>query len=154
MADIYSPGGFSPANQPSSLDDLLAAFGGPYGAGASVLSKIVSYLAGGGTRKRKKDIYNSLGQIAGQFGSQVGRLNPADLTARAQVGARPQIREFGRELDERYGFDQGRAGGEFTNRISDILARLYPQFAQTSANFDLDALARKAAVTQARGQYI
>ena len=137
-----------------SLDALLAGAGGPVGAAASIASKIAAFFAGSGTRKRKKEIYTSLGQLAGQVGSMRGKLNPTNLTAIARAGAEPDIRKFGGELDKRYGFDSGKAGGEFSRSISEFLAKMYPEFAAQSANFDLETLIKQAQLKQAQGQYI
>jgi hypothetical protein len=141
------------ANQ-SSLQALLAGLGGPLGLGLGAASSLFSFLAGSGQRKRKKEIYSSLGSLAGQVGGLRGRLNPENLYAQSVVGFQPQLRRFDQEISRRFGFDSGQAGGYLARLMAQKFGTLRPELEQQSAGFDLRALVEAANIRAQQGSYI
>lgn len=116
-------GGQSPVGGGDMLSLFLAAQGGPLGLGLGVGSKLLSFLGGLGTGKKKKQLFKDVGALISQAMSQKGKpiYDVDDIFAKARVGAQPDIERTGRDLDARFGFDQGRAGKEFTKFLSQFL---------------------------------
>lgn len=127
MFDIVgdpNTGSFSPiGGGQNALELFLAAQGGPVGLGLGVGSKLFKFLSGRGARKKKKGLFKDVGALIEEALSQKGKpiFNVEDIFAKTVAGAEPSFKRKGREFDERFGFDQGRAGGEFSRLLAEFL---------------------------------
>ena len=135
------------------FDLFLESQGGPVGAGLGAFGQLMSYFAGAGQRRRQRNIFDELGGFSSQLSGLQGRLNPTDLFAKSIVAFRPERKRLGRQLDERFGFDAGRAGGLLAQLESDRLAALLPQLTQFSEMFNLQSLQSAARVKAQQGQF-
>ena len=143
----------------SQFTDFAAGFGGPVGLGVAAAGRVFDFFGGANKRAREQDknrkgIFRDLGGFSSDIAGEVGRLNPADLTAKSIAGLQPRIEEFDRLMQERYGFDAGRAGGVLKQKIAELRFGIRPQMEFGAARFDLDARSRAANVKANQGSFI
>lgn len=135
-----------------NINPLVGA--GLLGFGGDLLGGLAGLIGGGGQRRRQRDIFNQLGGLSSQLGAFQGRLDPRELHAQSVVASQPLIERFGRQLDERFGFDQGRAGGELSRLFSEQFGALMPRLQRQSAQFDFNALLNAARIKAQQGQFV
>lgn len=142
----------------SQLTDLAAGFGGPVGAGLAIGGRVFDFFGGAGKRAREQNrnrgqIFNELGDFSGQAAGQAGRLDPQTLTDQTIAGLEPRIQEFDRLMQERFGFDAGRAGQVLKNKIAELIFGIRPDLEFGAANFDLNAITSGAQIKANQGAF-
>ena len=128
--------------------------------GLNLGGQLLKFLGGAGARGRKRGIFKELGNLAnigqGQLGKEI--FNVEDIFAQTRAGAEPDIQRFGRESDERFGFDQGRSGGEFLRMLADFTGKLRPKLATQEAlarsRRDTSLLSTIGNLRQAQGAFV
>lgn len=144
----------------SSLFGSLAASGGNpllatgLFAGGQLFGGLAGLIGGAGQRRRQRGIFNDLGNFSSQLDNFQGRLNPQNLFSQSLAASRPEFNRVGRQLDERFGFDSGRAGGELSRLLSEHLGSLMPQLQRQSAEFDFLTKLKAAGVKAQQGQFV